>query len=269
MNSSYGKNGLKETRTKMHYFDGKEEFEAYRRNHAARIIEATDYGTNFTVKVEVPTYKHRNRCQVSSMILSMSKRIMNEVICLAESMDIPVYYQDTDSIFVMRSDLTIIRDRFEVIYKRPLVGGDMGQFHCDFNLPTAKDPCSEFSIFIGKKFHAHQVVGYNDLGEKVSKCHLRSKGIPESCITKLSEMCKIDVPGHPEYSSALGLMYKLYKGEPIYFDIAQKSGPTIRTSGINNRSIRTMPRKAYFPKVPENILDEDGKIRKTEKEETS
>ena len=31
------------------------------------------------------------------MILSISKRIMNEVICTAEDNDIEIYYQDTDS----------------------------------------------------------------------------------------------------------------------------------------------------------------------------
>ena len=29
--------------------------------------------------------------------LDMSKRIMNEVMCLAEDIKIPIYYQDTDS----------------------------------------------------------------------------------------------------------------------------------------------------------------------------
>ena len=30
-------------------------------------------------------------------ILSMSKRIMNEVICLVEDLNIKIFYQDTDS----------------------------------------------------------------------------------------------------------------------------------------------------------------------------
>jgi len=34
---------------------------------------------------------------IGVMILSISKRIMNEVICTAEDNDIEIYYQDTDS----------------------------------------------------------------------------------------------------------------------------------------------------------------------------
>ena len=33
-------------------------------------------------------------------ILAMSKRIMNEEICLAEDLDIMIYYKDTDSIHI-------------------------------------------------------------------------------------------------------------------------------------------------------------------------
>jgi DNA polymerase elongation subunit (family B) len=40
-----------------------------------------------------------NNCLIGSHILAMSKRIMNEVMCLAEELGLRMYYQDTDSFF--------------------------------------------------------------------------------------------------------------------------------------------------------------------------
>ena len=37
---------------------------------------------------------------IGVMILSISKRIMNEVICTAEDYGIEIYYQDTDSMHI-------------------------------------------------------------------------------------------------------------------------------------------------------------------------
>ena len=34
---------------------------------------------------------------IGVLVLSISKRIMNEVMCLAEDLNIDIYYQDTDS----------------------------------------------------------------------------------------------------------------------------------------------------------------------------
>ena len=43
---------------------------------------------------------------IGIQILSMSKRIMNEVMCLAEDLNIPIYYQDTDSAHLPKKYLT-------------------------------------------------------------------------------------------------------------------------------------------------------------------
>lgn len=42
------------------------------------------------------------------MILDMSKRIMNEVICLAEDLKIKLFYQDTDSIHIEIDKLDLL-----------------------------------------------------------------------------------------------------------------------------------------------------------------
>ena len=42
---------------------------------------------------------------IGVMILSISKRIMNEVICTAEDNNIEIYYQDTDSMHIGLDDI--------------------------------------------------------------------------------------------------------------------------------------------------------------------
>ena len=49
------------------------------------------------VKLMKGTVHQYRKCLPGTQILSMSKHIMNEVMCLAEDLNIQVYYQDTDS----------------------------------------------------------------------------------------------------------------------------------------------------------------------------
>ena len=43
---------------------------------------------------------HSNMAHIGGMILSMARRIMNEVLDLANDLNIPVLYQDTDSMHI-------------------------------------------------------------------------------------------------------------------------------------------------------------------------
>ena len=66
----------------------------------------------------------------------MSKRIMNEVMCLAEDNEIKVYYQDTDSMHLKERDIDTLAAKFKETYGRELIGKEMGQFQA--RLPS---PC--------------------------------------------------------------------------------------------------------------------------------
>ena len=76
---------------------------------------------------------------IGVQILSMSKRIMNEVICTAEDIGINVYYQDTDSIHVENDKIEILEKEFEKRFGRKLRGNKLGQFHPDFNKCFSKN----------------------------------------------------------------------------------------------------------------------------------
>ena len=40
----------------------------------------------------------------------MSKRIMNEVICLAEDKKLPIFYQDTDSLHIEEKNVDLLTE---------------------------------------------------------------------------------------------------------------------------------------------------------------
>ena len=74
----------------------------------------------------------------------MSKRIMNEVMTLAEDLNYPMYITDTDSIHIDSDNVMPLGDEFKKRYNRDLIGNDMGQFHTDFDMDGACDeivPC--------------------------------------------------------------------------------------------------------------------------------
>ena len=124
---------------------------------------------------------HSN-CLVGELILSMSKRIMNEVMCLAEDLDIPIYYQDTDSMHIDNSRINELAERYQQVYNRELIGKDLGQFHCDFDeLPN--NPRSIESIFLGKKVYIDKLT--NDDG--AIAYHYRMKGVDLKCVELVSQ----------------------------------------------------------------------------------
>ena len=82
---------------------------------------------------------HCNYCHCGVEILSMSTRIMNEVMCSAKDWDLRIFYQDTDSMHMNYDELEILTKEFKATYGRELVGKNMGQFHIDFEMDGVVD----------------------------------------------------------------------------------------------------------------------------------
>lgn len=61
---------------------------------------------------------------------------MNEVVCLAYDLNIPIYYQDTDSMHIKKDPLIKLSYSFRELYKCELIGSYIGQYHSDFDLLT-------------------------------------------------------------------------------------------------------------------------------------
>lgn len=212
MNSTYGKTIQKPIETKCVYKqkerttkNGKIRYDAdaYTRKNARLIKEFYDIGngiTCFEVKESFDKFFVPNL--VGVQILTMSKRIMNEVMCLAEDLGIEIYYQDTDSMHIPCEDLPKLEAEYEKLYGRVLRGTEMGQFHPDFESNKINgDLYAVESIFLGKKAYVDKLTNGKEYDH-----HLRLKGIPNELLAT-------------EYSDPMVLYKKLYDGEAYKFNL--------------------------------------------------
>ena len=124
---------------------------------------------------------------IGVMVLSHSKHLMNRVMCLAEDLDIPIFYQDTDSMHIERAKLPILAAEFEKKYKAPLIGKQLCQFHSDFSsdkLDKFGEIYAKESIFLTKKIYLDILTAD---GTDETDLHIRLKGISQQAIKAISE----------------------------------------------------------------------------------
>lgn len=214
MNSGYGRSILKPIDSEERVFDSSEEKDKWVSRYYNYIIEYTKgYDCDkWIVKQHKEILTHFNNCVFGVEVLSMSKRIMNEVMCLGEDLDLNMYYQDTDSIHIEYDDVAVLKSEFKKKYHRELDGKDLGQFHIDFELDGAKTETiyAEKSIFLGKKCYIDCLVGKDDNGNEIRGHHIRMKGVPNYSIEYEAER---------KGCSVYELYEKLYDGEDVEFDL--------------------------------------------------
>ena len=119
MNSGYGKSIQKPIDNDIKYiydFD----IEHYVSEHWHNIKEVRKIPNSFQylVKQNKSIDKQFNNCVFGVSVLSMSKRIMNEVMCLAEDLKINIYYQDTDSMHIEHDKIKLLLEAFNNKYGR-------------------------------------------------------------------------------------------------------------------------------------------------------
>jgi len=124
-----------------------------------------------------------NRVHIGASILSMSKRIMNEVFDIANSNNLPIYYTDTDSMHIQAVDVQRLENAYRVTYNKELTGKNLGQFHTDFNMKGAcGDIVAVKSIFLGKKSYIDKIKSVDADGDTIYDHHIRLKGITKEGI---------------------------------------------------------------------------------------
>ena len=212
MNSSYGKTIQKDVKEE-YKFVSPEKAETYLRNNYGRIKEIIELNPSTSwIKLEGSSKPLAVPCHIGALILGMSKRIMNEVMCLAEDNNIAIYYQDTDSIHLNKKDVGLLERLFNTKYQRKLIGSEMGQFHIDFPLVKGKEPVSKKSIFLGKKAYIDCL--YNEDGD--NQYFIRMKGVPEDVIINTCKDMKITVEE---------LYERMYDGNEIDFNLLNSDKP--------------------------------------------
>ena len=212
MNSSYGKTSLKAIENDNVYIYEENFFDYMDRNYNY-IKEATKMSNGiYKIKVSKTIDMHFNNVHCGVEILSMSKRIMYEVMTLAEDNNYPMYITDTDSIHIDSNDVEKLGDKFNEKYCRKLIGTDMGQFHTDFDLDNSVGEIHAVeSIFLGKKCYIDKLQGYDENGNELINYHIRMKGVPEDAIR---------YKANTEYGGDLIKLYNdLYEGKEITFNL--------------------------------------------------
>ena len=214
MNSVYGKTILKPIDHKIVFKPEGEEAANYLKKNYNTIDSIEHiYGSHLVkFKKLKPINDHYNFCLFGVNILSMSKRIMNEVMCLAEDNDIPIFYQDTDSMHLYEKDVKRLAELFKQEYGRELIGKNLGQFHSDFAtiVKGGKMPVAIKSIFCGKKSYIDML--RDDKGN--IGFHARMKGVPmESIAFKANSMFPEAIP--VKYDKNIGLFMPQFLKEEV------------------------------------------------------
>lgn len=240
MNTGYGKTIIKAVDTETRMFDDQERLDVYLSRNYSWVKCYTKMDGTDKVKVETvkTTVDHFNLPHIGVMILAWSKRIMNEVICLAEDNAINVYYQDTDSMHIDENKISTLSEKYSEMYGKELIGKGVGQFHSDFDFDGHTDVVAVRSIFLGKKSYIDELEGKCEKTGAVHKSyHIRLKGVPNESIMFACARYNC---------SPFDLYERMYKGEKVNFDLTCGGGKvnfkfnkdfSVHTQSVFNRSL--------------------------------
>ena len=207
MNSGYGKSIQKPIDNELKYIDEtKIEHYIYEHWHNIQECQKIPNSKQYLIKLNKTVDKQFNNCVFGVSVLSMSKRIMNEVMCLAEDLGINIYYQDTDSMHIEHDKIELLANEYKKKYSRELIGEDtIGCFHNDFD--ELKDAFTTLHISLGKKMYYDELT--NDKGEHAE--HFRMKGIPNNVIINHAKQY---------FNNSVKSLYEyLYEGNEITFNL--------------------------------------------------
>ena len=236
MNSFYGKNVTKmrefneiffpkviwkydEKTNQFSQFNGADNLMNYLKHNWRDIKQVISVGGSFAVKVKAEdesAYDVNFGCEVLAGARALICRVSAAIETITKQ---PPLYTDTDSLHVYGWQIDAIADWFEKKFQIPLIGGELGQFHPDFE-PQGFKPGEKFmgSIFfcgVGKKMYIDEIVG--DQGS--TYFHKRAKGIKAEWLSK------------EEYVD-------LFNGETIEKDCDKLGGVNIRARDGFNFTVR-------------------------------
>jgi hypothetical protein len=201
LNCSYGKTILKPSEYKIVYLHSQEKFNdyfSYNYNYIVKVNKINGYFPVYRLKVINPVNNHFSRPHIGISILSMSKRIMNNTMCLAEENNINMWYQDTDSIYINEMEISKLEEIYKNTYNKNLIGDELGQFKRDFKLEygepdkngerkTSKNVWSDYSIFLGKKSYYNELKGLTPEKQPIEGVKITLKGISGDSVKTYTE----------------------------------------------------------------------------------
>ena len=254
MNSFYGKNVTKmrefneiffpkvlwkfnEEKREFYQVNGADNLMDYLKNNWRNIKQVISVGGSFAVKVKAEDegcYDVNFGCEVLAGARALICRVSAAIEFITKQ---PPLYTDTDSLHVYGWQIEAIADWFEKKFKIPMIGGELGQFHPDFE-PQGFKPGEKFmgSIFfcgVGKKMYIDEIVG--DQGS--TYFHKRAKGIKAEWLSK------------EEYVD-------LFNGEVIEKDCDKLGGVNIRAHDGSNFTVRLIKKVKATAEDEVEVQDE-------------
>jgi hypothetical protein len=213
LNSAYGKTIMKKTHDEVkivatkkwkkdnegNWTENKYNFETYIYNNFQTIKDFRKINDSAYEVNRICADMSYNRGHIGCLILSMSKRIMNEVFDIANDNNCVIYYTDTDSIHCKYNDVKIIEDAYYKKYNKVLNGVNLEQFHTDFDIHGIEegetaDIYAIKSIFLGKKSYIDvlEAVVEKDgvYNRTIHGTHHRLKGITKEGINHTAKQYK-------------------------------------------------------------------------------
>lgn len=172
-NSIYGKTIEKRKFTKKKIIPRKR-VEKYIDKNWSTIISWRHISNRQTEVTEHSIDLSYNRGHIGCMILSYSKRIMNELIDIGTCNNLDMIYSDTDSLYMFKKDIKPLIKLYKKQYNKDLMGDELGQFSYDFKMNNveSKDIYASHSIFLGRKSYYCKLKAKEKTGD-----HVRMKGI--------------------------------------------------------------------------------------------
>jgi len=251
MNSGYGFTLMKAPEHDVQIKSRDEADTFIGRNYNA-IHSIVEIGTNKTlVKSHKNIDDHFVPLHCGIEVLSWSKRIMNETMCLAEDIGIPIYYQDTDSMHLPEKDVPKLEKAFEEKYDRQLNGKELGQFHPDFEIKDKDgaeikgytDIHSSELIAVGKKCYLDILEATNPQGITEQHLHVRMKGVPTQVVKWTAKRLYPDLS---EVDGVRELYLQLLAGKDVDFDLTANG---TRTCFDSQRNFTVRSRDKFDRKI--------------------
>ena len=238
MNSCYGKTIERPIDKDYKYFTNEKDLYNYWCKNYNKIVEDIQIANSniHAVKTLRPIDKHFNFSLLGIQVLSMSKRIMNEVMCLAYDLGCHIYYQDTDSMHIEVDDLPKLVNAYNEKYNRELIGSNLGQFHSDFPTINGHDemPKAVESFFLMKKMYIDKL--QDSTGD--IDFMIRGKGLTQASIHYAAHQF--------HHSNFMNLYRSIYEGKSQVFDLTKgqpcfsmNKNMTVSTVKTFTRSIKT------------------------------
>ena len=197
--------GLCSSNKKLNDYVDDYPLDKYLIKNSAKVISYIQVNKNLSaIKVGQSIDDFYTNTLLGVQILSMSKRIMNEVMCTAEDIGIKIYYQDTDSMHIEKNKINNLAEEYKKRFGRELIGKNLGQFHNDFD--EVENGYAYKSIFVGKKMYVDMLKNEKD----ESGIHYRMKGVNLDCVKLYSEENNCEI---------FDIYKKLYNGDEITFDL--------------------------------------------------